>query len=468
MKSLSIKSLLLVSALFMPLLHAQDALVKVREIERKVLQIKYHAAIEALVVSAREAESGEPGASPETIGKRAQWVTLVGNQLEAEDKTSASDQQEVKENAKMLNELAWKMLTTSNADARQPDIALKLVTIAIELGGGNKDLTSKFLDTKARALLMLGKRGEAIAEQKKAIAAATSADPKAELEATLATYTQDGLPEVTLPAHQQNLPAGKATPSIAAARIEEKLRTIIFPRIEFENVTLEDAVHYLRYKSTELDPSQSAKGVNIVVQNARVGEASANPALIIKNLSLRDVPLKSALEYICKQVGYQTKVDDSAVILLPQDGVDNSGGAKTPSVAAARIEEKLRTIVFPRIEFEEVPLEEAVEYLRMRSIEYDPSQSAKGVNIVVQNPRPGDAPAKPDALIIKKLSLRDVPLKSALEYICKQVGYQTKVDDSAVILLPQDGVDKTDGTKKVIPSHFAPKIESSPRALPIE
>ena len=104
MKPLSIKSLLLVSALFTPSLHAQSESAKVREIEQKVLRKQYQTGIDALVGSARMTEGGETVASPDLIGKRLQWLTLVATQIEGENKAPAANQEEMTKNAGTLNE----------------------------------------------------------------------------------------------------------------------------------------------------------------------------------------------------------------------------------------------------------------------------------------------------------------------------------------------------------------------------
>ncbi|MES2924410.1 MAG: hypothetical protein V4819_22855 [Verrucomicrobiota bacterium] len=348
MKPLSIKSLLLVSVLFTPLLQAQDESAKVREIEQKVLQQQYQNAIDSLVGSARKTEGGETAASPYLIGKRVQWLTLVATQIEGENKTPTANQQERMKNARSLNDLAWNMITSSDAGKRYPEISLKLADIAIELAGGDRDLHPKVLDTKARALFLLGKHGEAIAEQEKAIAATTVPKEKAGVEATLAAYRRDELPEVR--------PEAPAAPS-GVAYITDKLRRILIPRIDFEDTSVEEAIDFLRLRAAELDVSEldpAKKGINFVIRRPRAVSAAAadagttpaapsaeaalpdapsNPgALRIKELRIRNVPLAVALKYICDQTKLRYKVDDFAVTLVSQSEVDKEIFTRTFSV----------------------------------------------------------------------------------------------------------------------------------------
>jgi len=121
----------------------------------------------------------------------------------------------------------------------------------------------------------------------------------------------------------------------------------------------------------------------------------------------------------------------------------------------AYITEKLRRIVIPVIDFEDTSVEEAIDFLRLRSNELDTTEidpTKKGVNFVVRRPRAdagaapatGDATATalgtssdPGALRIKQLRLRNVPLAVALKYIGDATRLRYKVDDFAVTLVPQ-------------------------------
>ncbi len=334
MKPLPVKSLLLVSTLFTPLLPAQDPPAKIHEIEQKVLQKQHQEAVLALVESAGEGRDSKTGANADLIGKRVQWLTLVGNQLEPGSKTSAANQEEMTKSAGTLNDLAWDMITSPDAGARHPETGLKLAAIALELGGENWPLKPNALDTKARALFLLGKHGEAITEQEKAIAAATVENDKAGFEATLAAYRRDELPEVSPPA--QAIPEA-TEPLNGTAYILDKLRRIVIPVVDFENTSLEEAVDFLRLRAKELDAAEldpSRKGINFVIRRPRLKPASASgttsgpgspqPAadpgtLRIGELRLRNVPLAVALKYICDATRLRYKVDDFAVTLVPVD-----------------------------------------------------------------------------------------------------------------------------------------------------
>ncbi|MES2995591.1 MAG: Amuc_1098 family type IV pilus outer membrane protein [Verrucomicrobiota bacterium] len=141
--------------------------------------------------------------------------------------------------------------------------------------------------------------------------------------------------------------------------------------------------------------------------------------------------------------------DDAPVIPDIQAPTGGSGGV-------AYITEKLRSIIIPRIDFEDTTVEEAVEFLRQRAAELDTTEldpAKKGINFVVRRPRPaiggaaepgaetaeGALPATSDlgSLRINQLRLRNVPLAVALKFICDATRLRYKVDDFAVTLVPQ-------------------------------
>lgn len=96
--------------------------------------------------------------------------------------------------------------------------------------------------------------------------------------------------------------------------ITEKLRNIIIPRIDFEDTSLEEAIDFLRMRSSELDTNEldpSKKGINFVV-------APAGASLRIPELRLKNVPLQVVLKYIADMTKMRVKSDDFAVTLVPQ------------------------------------------------------------------------------------------------------------------------------------------------------
>ena len=147
----------------------------------------------------------------------------------------------------------------------------------------------------------------------------------------------------------------------------------------------------------------------------------------------------------------------------------------------ARINNKLNTIIIPRVEFRDATLREAVNFLREQAVENDPAtEGERGINIVlppsvlVQRPppqpagaspapagaaaAPGTAPtgtplvgagqagasqavAQPSAPPAERgsitLELNHIPLGEALRYIANQAGLKVKVEPYAVSLVPR-------------------------------
>ena len=151
--------------------------------------------------------------------------------------------------------------------------------------------------------------------------------------------------ELAVPAELPELPTGTQITQdggSGVAYINEKLRRIVIPRIDFEDTTVEEAIDFLRMRSAELDTLEldpTRKGVNFVVRRPRSAPAAAEVApdaglepglgaaiptasdpgsLRVRELRVRNVPLAVALKYICDQTKLRFKVDDFAVTLVPQ------------------------------------------------------------------------------------------------------------------------------------------------------
>jgi len=142
------------------------------------------------------------------------------------------------------------------------------------------------------------------------------------------------------------------------ARVNNKLNTIIIPRVEFRDATLREAVNFLREQAVENDPAtEGERGINIVLPPsvgiqrmppppsagasptpagaAAPGTAptgtpvvGANPAVALPpappaergsiTIELNHIPLGEALRYIANQAGLKVKVEPYAVSLVPR------------------------------------------------------------------------------------------------------------------------------------------------------
>lgn len=162
---------------------------------------------------------------------------------------------------------------------------------------------------------------------------------------------------------------------------------------------------------------------------------------------------------------------------LITDEIDTGNQPEGVVGGVAYILNKLKTIQIPVIDFEDTSVEEAIDFLRLRSIELDTSEldpNRKGINFVIRKPRTGgggdaglDADAAgglgaaqdPGALRIKELRLRNVPLAEALRYICEATKLRYKVDEFAVTLVPATETDEDLFTRNFrVPPDFLSKL----------
>jgi len=91
--------------------------------------------------------------------------------------------------------------------------------------------------------------------------------------------------------------------------IEQELKGIILPSLDFTTVSIEEATSFLTSKSKELDPDH--KGVNFIIQP--LASTTAKPI----SLTLNAVPLGEALRYVCQLAGVKYKVQDYAISIVP-------------------------------------------------------------------------------------------------------------------------------------------------------
>jgi general secretion pathway protein D len=174
-----------------------------------------------------------------------------------------------------------------------------------------------------------------------------------------------------------------------------------------------------------------------------------------------------------------SQVDAAWELSVPADIpiVDQSGyGASKQTAGEAFIRRKLASITIPIVNFEDTTVEEAIDFLRLRSAELDNTEldpSKKGINFVIRRPKantvapdagiPAAAGGNPEILPlvgtdpgnlrVKELRVRNVPLAVALGYICDQTKLRYKVDDFSVTLVPatESGMENFTRTFRVPP-----------------
>jgi hypothetical protein len=208
-----------------------------------------------------------------------------------------------------------------------------------------------------------------------------------------------------------------AQSSAEAPTIQQKLEKIIFPTVQFQNATIQQALEYLRVKSRDLDTTSddpAQKGVSFVVRMD-----GATPAPI--SLSLKNVPLLEALRYCTELSGLKYRVEAYAVVVAPDFTEKPVPPAATPPPVVGNADQ----IIFPTMQFEGATIAEAAEYLRVKSRDLDSAK--QGVNVIL---KPGGADAK------ISLNLRNIPFSHAISYIAELSGHQLTADAHSYILAP--------------------------------
>jgi hypothetical protein len=88
--------------------------------------------------------------------------------------------------------------------------------------------------------------------------------------------------------------------------------------------------------------------------------------------------------------------------------------------------EKLKTIIVPKVDFEQTPLKEALTFLQEQSRLHDPEK--KGVNFIVRDPSVLDKPIT--------LKLTNISLMTALQYACSLSSLRFTIKKHTVVLKP--------------------------------
>jgi general secretion pathway protein D len=119
------------------------------------------------------------------------------------------------------------------------------------------------------------------------------------------------------------------------------------------------------------------------------------------------------------------EVGASTIIDQPQ--IDTRG--------TSLINRKLDEIIIPRVDFRDATIREALDFLKQRSVALDTTDqdpTRRGINIVLKVP--ADSP-EADARIT--LSLNDIPLRAAIDYVAKAANLKLKIEPYAVAVVPQ-------------------------------
>lgn len=207
---------------------------------------------------------------------------------------------------------------------------------------------------------------------------------------------------------------------LGAEYILNKLRTLVIPACDFQDVSMAEALDFLRLRARELDkqePDAAKKGVNFVLRKPRQGPENYGKI----TLQLKNAPLQKVLAEIGKQAGARYKIDDFAVTFVPV-GETESEFVRMPEVRTAvqgdQAAEKHSEVILPKMEIAELSLMDAVNQLNASA-----KEAAKGqpVSRVVL-----DGSADPQSKV-RELRLRNVPLSIAVRYCAEQTKHKVVV-----------------------------------------
>ena len=189
-------------------------------------------------------------------------------------------------------------------DIEKSDPFLKSTTDAAS--SSTTETSVEMLNAQAQVLFARGETEKAIRLQNEAVAKA----------------------EKTLAKSLENLAKYQGRPGINEP-IARKLREIVFPNIDFEDTSLDEALDFLRLRSRELDNNENdpaKKGLNFVVVTSRelakaapIAEGTPDKGtkgLRIESLRLRNIPLGEVLKHICEATGTRFEIDGQVVKIV--------------------------------------------------------------------------------------------------------------------------------------------------------
>lgn len=93
-------------------------------------------------------------------------------------------------------------------------------------------------------------------------------------------------------------------------QINQKLKSIVFPAVDFSSANLQDVVNFLNARTRDLDLPDK-QGINFIPRPEAI--AAAKPI----TLNLKNVPLGEALRYLTTLAGVKYKVDQAGIFLVP-------------------------------------------------------------------------------------------------------------------------------------------------------
>ncbi len=155
------------------------------------------------------------------------------------------------------------------------------------------------------------RRGMEQVEQRRALYYETARDQqRAKMLNEVNRAWEDQVPEAFVAA-DANILTGPVDPG---RYYTEKMQKIVFPSLQFQGASIDEAIEFLRIKSKDFDTVEkdpTKRGVNLILRTG------PTPSTAQISLDLKDVPMTEALRYITELAGMKYKVEPFAVVVVP-------------------------------------------------------------------------------------------------------------------------------------------------------
>ncbi len=207
-------------------------------------------------------------------------------------------------------------------------------------------------------------------------------------------------------------------------KITEKLGKITLPTVNLSNVTLEEAVDYLRVRSRALDPKRKpgheGLGINFVLHT------KGREKKVIQNLSAKNVSMATLIKAINEKTGTKAFITEDAVIITePTVKIDFEHQGDEPNKAKVLKPEikRLKETIIPLVDFKDTSLDECMDFLRLSSY-----QLGKGFNFV-----------NTEKNLETKMTLRlsNVSLLNTLRYVSLITNTKLNITKDTVFIIPR-------------------------------
>ena len=239
------------------------------------------------------------------------------------------------------------------------------------------------------------------------------------------------------------VPASVYKDKVSNSPIMKKLDGIIIPIIDFEDNNLNEAIDFMRLRVLDLDVAEknpANRGVNFIIRNSGVVEKNgdqvpAGSPLVegwgsqrIKKLRLINVPASSALKYICIMTNAKLSIGELGFEVSPSVNGDLGVASEVDPRAKAKINKIIKEAIIPEIDFENISIEEAVDFISLKLLEMKPR---KDLQFIMINKDAGHESPR-----IAELKVKNATIEALLREFCRQTSHSFHVHEHAIIISP--------------------------------